>query len=236
MTFRYSLPDNAAGTGRDASLDLRVNGTLAQERAGDLEVRLVLRRLPVQQQPGRHQPAPLLRRDPDPVRADPAGRHEGPAPGHLDRRTHRRFTIDLADFEQVGAPDRQAVRRAGRGRRLRRRPDRRHRLHREVPGRGRRRPRAGQGGLHPAGHLHGLGPHRRRQGDPARRRARGTACSTGRHPTDAPRSKAVGGGYGEVRGARGGGPAATSPSRTSPSSATSGSGSTTTRSTPSAGR
>ena len=28
MTFRYSLPDNAAGTGRDASLDVRVNGSV----------------------------------------------------------------------------------------------------------------------------------------------------------------------------------------------------------------
>lgn len=27
MTFRYSLPDNAAGTGRDAAIDVRVNGT-----------------------------------------------------------------------------------------------------------------------------------------------------------------------------------------------------------------
>ncbi|MEU8296065.1 discoidin domain-containing protein [Micromonospora sp. NPDC048909] len=28
VTFRYSLPDNAAGTGRDAAIDLRANGTL----------------------------------------------------------------------------------------------------------------------------------------------------------------------------------------------------------------
>ncbi|MEU6203299.1 discoidin domain-containing protein [Micromonospora musae] len=30
VTFRYSLPDNAAGTGRDASIDLRANGALVK--------------------------------------------------------------------------------------------------------------------------------------------------------------------------------------------------------------
>ncbi|WP_405107121.1 discoidin domain-containing protein [Micromonospora sp. NBC_01405] len=30
VTFRYSLPDNAAGTGRDASIDLRANGSLVK--------------------------------------------------------------------------------------------------------------------------------------------------------------------------------------------------------------
>ncbi|MEU4716425.1 hypothetical protein AB0F73_22625 [Micromonospora purpureochromogenes] len=30
VTFRYSLPDSAAGTGRDASLDLRANGSLVR--------------------------------------------------------------------------------------------------------------------------------------------------------------------------------------------------------------
>ena len=49
-------------------IDLRVNGSLLKIGPGDLEVQLVLRRLPVQQQPGRQQPAPLLRRDPDAVR------------------------------------------------------------------------------------------------------------------------------------------------------------------------
>ena len=33
MTFRYSLPDSAAGTGRDATIDVRVNGVAAQDRA-----------------------------------------------------------------------------------------------------------------------------------------------------------------------------------------------------------
>ena len=99
------LQRHRAGTPR---IDLRANGSAAQDRPGHLEVRLVLRRLPVQQQPGRHQPAPLLRRGPDHVRLDPAGRHEDPAPGQLDRAVadvhHRPGRLRERGRRAIGKP------------------------------------------------------------------------------------------------------------------------------------
>ncbi len=162
-----TTPPAPAGT---PPVDLRVNGTKLKDRPGHLEVRLVLRRLSVQQQPGRHQPAPLLRRGAGDVRLHPAGRHQGPGPGRLHRAVAH--VHDRPGRLRAGRrPDRPA------GQRARRRstdfgadPSGATDSTADVPGRGRRRPGAGPGGVRPAGQLHPLRPRHRRRGDAARRR------------------------------------------------------------------
>ncbi len=199
-----------------------------QDAACHLQVQLVLRRLPVQQQPGRHQPAPLLRRGPDDVRLDVPDRARRSACRSPRPRVDPRSRSTWPTSRGARA-DRPAGGRARRRGRLRRRPDRRDRLDRGHPGGRQRGPGAGQDRLHPAGQLHALRPRDRRRRDRRGRRPlvhRASAAATRATGPARPASTAST----SPRAAR----ARTSRSRTSPSSATSPSGSTTTRSTASA--
>ena len=78
-TSGASLPDSAGGTGTSGTLVGVRQRHQGEDARPDVEVRLVLRLLPVHQQPRRRPRAPLLRRDPRPARHHRTGRREGPA-------------------------------------------------------------------------------------------------------------------------------------------------------------
>ncbi|MGW6398030.1 discoidin domain-containing protein [Streptomyces sp. NPDC055134] len=103
MSFRYSLPDNAAGTGRDASIDLKVNGNQLKSVPVTSKYGWYYGGYPFNNNPGDTNPhhfydetrtllgstLPVGTK----VRLQVASVSDSPS-----------FTVDLADFEQVAAP------------------------------------------------------------------------------------------------------------------------------------
>ncbi|MFG3043443.1 discoidin domain-containing protein [Streptomyces sp. NPDC048241] len=103
MSFRYSLPDNAAGTGRDASLDVKINGNQLKSVPVTSKYGWYYGGYPFNNNPGDTNPhhfydetrtllgstLPIGTK----VRLQVSSTSASPT-----------FTIDLADFEQVGAP------------------------------------------------------------------------------------------------------------------------------------
>ncbi|MFD5070476.1 discoidin domain-containing protein [Streptomyces sp. NPDC058369] len=103
MSFRYSLPDNAAGTGRDASIDVRVNGASPKAVPVTSKYGWYYGGYPFNNNPGDTNPhhfydeartmfgstLPIGTK----VRLQVTSTADSPS-----------FTIDLADFEQVGTP------------------------------------------------------------------------------------------------------------------------------------
>ncbi|MEV0724168.1 discoidin domain-containing protein [Micromonospora purpureochromogenes] len=102
VTFRYSVPDNAAGTGRDASLDLRANGSLVKAVPVTSRYGWFYGGYPFNNNPGDTNPHhfydetrtmfgttyPTGTR----IRLQVSSTAQSPS-----------FTVDLADFELVGA-------------------------------------------------------------------------------------------------------------------------------------
>ncbi|MEU0035681.1 discoidin domain-containing protein [Streptomyces sp. NPDC006333] len=103
MSFRYSLPDNAAGTGRSATMDLKVNGTQLKTVPVTSKYGWYYGGYPFNNNPGDTNPHHFY----DETRTMfgstlPAGsKVRLQVSSTSDSPT---FTIDLADFEQVGAP------------------------------------------------------------------------------------------------------------------------------------
>nr|WP_253289908.1 glycosyl hydrolase family 28-related protein [Verrucosispora sioxanthis] len=103
VTFRYSIPDNAAGTGRDATIDLRANGTLVKAVPVTSKYGWYYGGYPFNNNPGDINPhhfydeARALFGTTYPtgtkIRLQVASTAQSPT-----------FTIDLADFELVAAP------------------------------------------------------------------------------------------------------------------------------------
>lgn len=103
MSFRYSLPDNAAGTGRDASIDLKVNGNQLKSVPVTSKYGWYYGGYPFNNNPGDTDPhhfydeTRTLLGSTLPVgtkiRLQVASVSDSPS-----------FTVDLADFEQVAAP------------------------------------------------------------------------------------------------------------------------------------
>ncbi|PJN10301.1 mycodextranase [Streptomyces sp. CB01635] len=103
MSFRYSLPDNAAGTGRDASIDLKVNGNQLKSVPVTSKYGWYYGGYPFNNNPGDTNPhhfydeTRTLLGSTLPVgtkiRLQVASVSDSPS-----------FTVDLADFEQVAAP------------------------------------------------------------------------------------------------------------------------------------
>ncbi|MER5950525.1 discoidin domain-containing protein [Streptomyces sp. NPDC001904] len=103
MSFRYSLPDNAAGTGRDAALDVKVNGNQLKSVPVTSKYGWYYGGYPFNNNPGDTNPhhfydetrtllgstLPIGTK----IRLQVSSVSQSPT-----------FTIDLADFEQVGAP------------------------------------------------------------------------------------------------------------------------------------
>ena len=121
--FRYSVPDNAAGTGITAPVDLRVNGTKLKDLSFTSRYGWYYGGYPFNNQPGGQNPHHFY----DEVRTMfgstlPAGTKVRIQVASTS--ISPTFTVDLADFELVGAPIAQAGRGDRRRHRLRRRPDR----------------------------------------------------------------------------------------------------------------
>ncbi|QKW11519.1 discoidin domain-containing protein [Verrucosispora sp. NA02020] len=103
VTFRYSLPDNAAGTGRDATIDLRANGSLVKPVPVTSKYGWYYGGYPFNNNPGDVNPhhfydeARTLFGTTYPtgtkIRLQVSSTAQSPT-----------FTIDLADFELVAAP------------------------------------------------------------------------------------------------------------------------------------
>ncbi|MEE1752137.1 discoidin domain-containing protein [Streptomyces sp. SP18CS02] len=103
MTFRYSLPDNQSGTGRDAAIDLRVNGSALKNVPVTSKYGWYYGGYPFNNNPGDTDPHHFYDETRtmfgstlpagSKVRLQVSSTAASPA-----------FTIDLADFEQVGAP------------------------------------------------------------------------------------------------------------------------------------
>ncbi|WP_405939687.1 discoidin domain-containing protein [Streptomyces sp. NBC_00726] len=103
MSFRYSLPDNSAGTGRDASIDVRVNGASPKAVPVTSKYGWYYGGYPFNNNPGDTNPhhfydeartmfgstLPIGTK----IRLQVSSTAGSPS-----------FTIDLADFEEVGAP------------------------------------------------------------------------------------------------------------------------------------
>ncbi|MEV5787872.1 discoidin domain-containing protein [Streptomyces sp. NPDC048448] len=103
MSFRYSLPDNAAGTGRSATMDLKVDGNQLKTVPVTSKYGWYYGGYPFNNNPGDTNPHHFY----DETRTMfgstlPAGsKVRLQVSSTSDSPT---FTIDLADFEQVGAP------------------------------------------------------------------------------------------------------------------------------------
>ncbi|MFE6958288.1 discoidin domain-containing protein [Streptomyces sp. NPDC057696] len=103
MSLRYSLPDNAAGTGRDASIDLKVNGNQLKSLPVTSKYGWYYGGYPFNNNPGDTNPhhfydeTRTLLGSTLPagtkIRLQVASVADSPS-----------FTVDLADFEQVAAP------------------------------------------------------------------------------------------------------------------------------------
>lgn len=103
MTFRYSLPDNSAGTGRDAGIDVRVNGSQLKNVPVTSKYGWYYGGYPFNNNPGDTNPHHFYDETRTmfgstlatgtKVRLQVSSTAQSPT-----------FTIDLADFEQVAAP------------------------------------------------------------------------------------------------------------------------------------
>nr|WP_258545508.1 glycosyl hydrolase family 28-related protein [Micromonospora provocatoris] len=103
VTFRYSLPDNAAGTGRDATVDLRANGTLVKAVPVTSRYGWYYGGYPFNNNPGDTNPHHFY----DETRAMFGATYPAGTKIRLQVSSTAQsptFTIDLADFELVGAP------------------------------------------------------------------------------------------------------------------------------------
>ena len=102
VTFRYSLPDNAAGTGRDATIDLRVGSQAPKAVAVTSKYSWYYGGYPFNNNPGDINPHHFY----DEARATFAGTAPAGTKVRLQVTSTAQspsFTIDLADFELVGA-------------------------------------------------------------------------------------------------------------------------------------
>ncbi|MFF3854394.1 discoidin domain-containing protein [Micromonospora sp. NPDC002575] len=103
VTFRYSLPDNAAGTGRDASIDLRANGSLVKAVPVTSRYGWYYGGYPFNNNPGDTNPHHFY----DETRTMFGTTYPAGTKIRLQVSSTAQsptFTIDLADFELVGAP------------------------------------------------------------------------------------------------------------------------------------
>ncbi|MFV2116125.1 discoidin domain-containing protein [Micromonospora sp. LOL_025] len=103
VTFRYSLPDNAAGTGRDASIDLRANGTLVKAVPVTSRYGWYYGGYPFNNNPGDTNPHHFY----DETRTMFGTTYPAGTKIRLQVSSTAQsptFTIDLADFELVGGP------------------------------------------------------------------------------------------------------------------------------------
>ncbi|TWJ28948.1 pectate lyase-like protein [Micromonospora sagamiensis] len=103
VTFRYSLPDNAAGTGRDASIDLRANGALVKAVPVTSRYGWYYGGYPFNNNPGDTNPHHFY----DETRTLFGTTYPAGTKIRLQVSSTAQsptFTVDLADFELVGAP------------------------------------------------------------------------------------------------------------------------------------
>ncbi|WP_329061453.1 discoidin domain-containing protein [Streptomyces sp. NBC_01429] len=103
MSFRYSLPDNAAGTGRDASLDLRIDGTSLKSVPVTSKYGWFYGGYPFNNNPGDTNPHHFY----DETRTMFGSTLPTGTKVRLQvssTAASPTFTLDLADFEQVAAP------------------------------------------------------------------------------------------------------------------------------------
>ncbi|MFC9615450.1 discoidin domain-containing protein [Streptomyces sp. NPDC056938] len=103
MSFRYSIPDNAAGTGRDASIDLKVDGNQLKSVPVTSKYSWYYGGYPFNNNPGDTNPHHFY----DETRTRlgstlPAGTKIRLQVASVADSPS--FTVDLADFEQVAAP------------------------------------------------------------------------------------------------------------------------------------
>ncbi|GLY25014.1 discoidin domain-containing protein [Micromonospora sp. NBRC 101691] len=102
VTFRYSLPDNAAGTGRDATIDLRANGALVKSVPVTSRYGWYYGGYPFNNNPGDTNPHHFY----DEARTFLGATYPAGTKIRLQVSSTAQsptFTIDLADFERVGA-------------------------------------------------------------------------------------------------------------------------------------
>ncbi|MBM7491886.1 hypothetical protein JOD64_003108 [Micromonospora luteifusca] len=100
VTFRYSLPDNSAGTGRDAAIDLRANGTLLKSVPVTSKYGWYYGGYPFNNNPGDTNPHHFY----DETRAIFGGTQPAGTKIRFQVSSTAQspsFTIDLADFELV---------------------------------------------------------------------------------------------------------------------------------------
>ncbi|MEH1164672.1 discoidin domain-containing protein [Micromonospora sp. CPCC 205539] len=103
VTFRYSLPDSAAGTGRDATIDLRANGSLLKSVPVTSRYGWYYGGYPFNNNPGDTNPHHFY----DETRALFGSTYPAGAKIRLQVASTAQsptFTIDLADFELVSGP------------------------------------------------------------------------------------------------------------------------------------
>ncbi|MGC4877391.1 discoidin domain-containing protein [Micromonospora sp. DT43] len=103
VTFRHSLPDSSAGTGRDAALDLRANGALLKSVPVTSRYGWYYGGYPFNNNPGDTNPHHFY----DETRAMFGTTYPAGTKIRLQVSSTAQsptFTIDLADFELVGAP------------------------------------------------------------------------------------------------------------------------------------
>jgi hypothetical protein len=103
VTFRYSIPDSPAGTGRDASIDLRINGAVAKAVPVTSKYGWYYGGYPFNNNPGDTNPHHFY----DEARTLFGSTYPAGTKVRLQVSSTAQspsFTIDLADFELVGAP------------------------------------------------------------------------------------------------------------------------------------
>ncbi|MFF4877158.1 discoidin domain-containing protein [Micromonospora sp. NPDC000668] len=103
VTFRHSLPDSPAGTGRDATIDLRANGTLLKSVPVTSRYGWYYGGYPFNNNPGDTNPHHFY----DETRAMFGSTYPAGTKVRLQVSSTAQsptFTIDLADFELVGEP------------------------------------------------------------------------------------------------------------------------------------
>ncbi|WP_328422420.1 discoidin domain-containing protein [Micromonospora sp. NBC_00389] len=103
VTFRHSLPDSPAGTGRDAAIDLRANGTLLKSVPVTSRYGWYYGGYPFNNNPGDTNPHHFY----DETRAMFGSTYPAGTKVRLQVSSTAQsptFTIDLADFELVGGP------------------------------------------------------------------------------------------------------------------------------------
>ncbi|MET7747320.1 discoidin domain-containing protein [Micromonospora sp. NPDC005367] len=103
VTFRYSIPDNAAGTGRDAGIDLRADGALVKAVPVTSRYGWYYGGYPFNNNPGDTNPHHFY----DEARTVFGTTYQAGTKIRLQVSSTAQspsFTIDLADFELVGSP------------------------------------------------------------------------------------------------------------------------------------